>query len=398
MRFRFISGLTVCWLSFGCDPSSDSPHRDHDAAITMDAGSFRTDASIDAGTSLDGAGPMSNDGGGSLLPDAEFYGELPATGWPDCDPLPSEWLFKTLLQASDYGPDAAFVALSGPHVLVTGGSGDQVLTLPAEQGAPVHSPLPSGVKGTAIADAHDSSSAIYVLSCNEAGGSCSVLHAAAAGQSLTALPGGTLPAAFVGRGLSALQGNLCAFGSGALCLRDQSWVSVIDDPAPVGGKGLPDRVVGMALGEAMSLAISLYGKVWYGTRSAVDASVAFAEVAPASVGPLLYVTASGREAFVTSNGFVLAWVAGALHYVSTPFIKTAWLEFDGTEAALLTFTGAVVNRRSRGAKPYWCKTQQIAVPTLNGLLASGSNPCGLASNFRFLTSERLVGQNLCVLD
>lgn len=324
----------------------------------------------------------------TTLSDGGWFGEPAANGWPVCDPLPADWQFKTLLQASDYGADAKFVALEGQNALVHVAAGDLVLTLAPGEKAVQRTPLPSGYTGVAVTGRFGASNALYVLACVGADGACSLLRADAPGQSMMELSGSTLPSGFGARGMSAREGELCVFGTGLLCWRDQAWVEEIVTSAKTGD------IVGLAFGD-FSLAISEFGGVWVRSGSTIPAR--FQRAPDTSSAPLQGVTVSGSAAYVTGHYSVWAWVDGALGRVRTGFISAAWLGFEGREAGLLTAQGQLLHRPLSGTTPPWCVGQHVDLMS-EYVRASSSSPCGLVSNFRFMTAQRVVGQNVCVLD
>ena len=324
-------------------------------------------------------------------PDARAL--LPPGAWSDCvGPASPSVSFQTLLDAQDFDASVVLVAFSGQNVLVNGVDGSsRLVTLrdvaSNERPSFTQRSLPAGLTGLSVLEN-------FVLACDAAKAECGLLSTTDTGTDIYPLANTTLPKGFRAHGLARIGATTCAFGSGLVCLDATGWVSVID------GLSVDDPIVAVDGDLQGALVTSASGRLWQividphsGTRSIGEQSkvepgvsfVSFRDGAGYLSGPdaLWCVDSAGAQRCDTDRG-----AQAALHASRT-----------APSQLVLTRAGDVLIRndgaQGLGSPTAWCRATSL---TPSGpLLAVGGAPCGAASNFRFLTAQKLVGQNDCIL-
>lgn len=380
--------LTLCIASCATgkameDGGPTAPQRDGEAGTQPDA------AAPDSGVAIPSPLPACTDAVGSC-------------------PSRSFAVWQVLLDASEFGGSARFLATGGQAVLVA--QGDTTYSVARIRGpsaredeAPYSSRIfeAAGLEPIAVAEARFESpvETTLVLACRQ-GAECALWRAAENDAAFMPWTQSELPAGFVPRGLVIDDAEFpappiaCVFGNGLLCFKD-GWVEAI---AVSGDVELND----VAIGTNWSLAVGNGGRWFRRERHASGALGAWHEqpllgtgdLAQASVRGSAGGTIIGEGKLVAALGDHRETFACGPRNDLVAFLLDPGLP---TLAYAVAATGEIFQHQEPGPnliEPY-CAYQQL--PPLGPVLDTSIAPCQDAMNPRVLTETALYGINVCLL-
>jgi hypothetical protein len=403
-RPNFFGWALLAMLATACADSKD-PTEPADG-VAGAAGTSEADASTVAGSSgappplqdaaaADGAGP-SGAAGSSSRSCSDDIGSCPARPADE---------FKVLLDATEFGPDAHFIAMGDQALVVAVGDGTFriALLLP-----PVHAkqPVPAyaawafptddlqPIDATAIPQPVPSDAGkVFVLACDVGRTHCAVLAGDSGQNELQPWQNADLPSGFMPRRMvfdtAADPQALCVYGNGLLCF-ESGWQQAIPPSADL-------RLNDVAIGSGWSLAVGDHGR-WF-KREASDASGAWLEQTSLDDVALTGVSVFGAGGVITGEGRIQAALGEeqALFGCPAPKELVSLMLFSNSPgwAYALSSSGEVFlqSPMEQQDEPY-CAFQQLM---LGAVLETGIAPCYDDSNPRVLTDRLLLGQNLCII-
>jgi hypothetical protein len=315
-------------------------------------------------------------------------------------PTPST-LFQTLLTAQDVGPDAQFVAVGRQAVLVMRGAGvfqavrlndpdthdaaDPSAKFAAwsfPQGAPTARAITEGT----LMNGGRITPSVFVLACAEGDRVCSVLRGERGQPQLSSWQ--TVPADFDARGIildpvTVQQRQLCVYGAGMLCFDGSAWQPAIDVASEL-------ELNAAAIGSTWSIAVGEHGRWWKRTVAAGT----WQEQAALNDVSLTQCSVSGEGGVIVGEGRLqLALGTQQGHFACTGDQPLAALLLtDSIDNAAYAVTSDAAILTGVAPNPF-C---QATVAKDERVLAVTSVPCGASDNLRILTSQTLLGSNVCI--
>lgn len=416
--------LCLLWTGTGCSDEQDARVPDGrtsggaggtsggaGAAAPMGGAGGHAAAGQHADGGLDASAPEAGTAGSGGGSPGTVRGPLPTCTDPvgSC-PARSIGVWKLLLDAADFGPEARLIAMGHQTVLVAVGDGSfRVVRLrdPSDEASSsppyVASEFASGdMRPLAVADGKLSVRApappdtLAVLACDDARTHCSLFRSEVGPSELTAWQEIELPAEFVASGVvidPAVEPRiLCVYGNGMVCLQE-GWQAPI---APGSDLQLHDVTVGAE----WSLAIGDQGRWFARVRDGSGALGTWQEQAPLGEGVLTMASVEGSGAVITGEARIVAAVGAQAEQFACgpPGELVAFMLWPGQRglAYALTRTGQVLQHAlltAQRTEPY-CAYQQLSLEGM--LLGADTAPCGSSMNPRVLTDRALFGTNLCL--
>lgn len=334
--------LVACTLTFGCD--EDGPQPDLDAAL----------APVDAAAKEDAQRPD------AAIPDCPVRSDsCPMPAWRTSF---DSW--STLLEASEFGPQAYLVAADGEAVLIDDGAGTHwLLALQGE--APLMRTswrLPDGLRALDVNARIDS---FLVLASDDAG-TCSILETKqGALQPATIAPP---PADARATRLYGTTEGLCVAGNGFWCLAGESWEQRVFGP-----------IARVWFANAGTVVEGADGAFW------LYASTADAQLVLREYHDLRFLKAGN---LVQRGEQLIRWTGEEAEVCELPPLAL----FTGGEA--LTLQGALLHFDRERSQ--FCETTMLA--PLEPVLDTTYATCGILANPRVLTARALYGTASCALD
>jgi hypothetical protein len=324
--------------------------------------------------------------------DAALSVSLPACTWSvDACPTNIGWQASILLQASDLGAAASFVAIGGQAVGVASSASEPKrvvrihTTDEAERyGTPYKLfPLPTvdlDLIDVVDGENDDKSVSVYALACRGPN-SCSLWQSQAEapdGSGMQELAGSTLgdkPSALV---FDAYLKQPCVLANGLQCFAG-SWHQEIAD------SDLRD----VATGSQLSLAVGAHGKSWLRRAAADGGKAAWAEQALAGDAEVTWIAAGVRDEdsfAIGEHGAFAARVASDDSVCAYPADLAA---VPG--GMLVTRQGQVIYDLRFGQR---CTVQQLDV---GDILEGTTTHCRNGDNRWFMSKTTVIGSNYCII-
>jgi hypothetical protein len=356
----------------------DAGHPPSDPDSTRDASASDRDtaAARDAGTARDAVSSA-----------CDAIGSCPARSFG---------IWRVLLDAADFGPEARLVAVGGQAVLVAIGDGSfRVVRLGMSDDPEVNPPYTVGAAPggdqlpIAIAHSPQGTDLVYVATCDAARTHCSVWHTASADAAWTedALPTGAVLRGLVFEG-GLSPAVLCAFGNGLWCMGGAAWEEVI---APADDLQLNDA----AIAGRWSVAVGEHGRWFSRTTDDSDTTAAWREQPRLGDVSLMQAAATETGAIIVGDDRLVEAIGSytALLACGIPIdALAAYVPYLGSPKA----DGIVVSQRgellqygsARGAERY-CAYQQLTLPSR--IIDMSKQACAGSGNPRALTERALFG-------
>jgi hypothetical protein len=346
------------------------------------------------------------DSGGPATPHTPRSGMLPPCedGLGSC-PSTSFAIWRRLLDAAAFGPQATFIAAGARTLLVALGDGSFRVVLlphPGEPGDDYASwPLPAAeLVPIAVNDARSSNEAhrLLILSCDETRSRCSLLEGEVRKGMLGSLHETPVPSGFSPRGLAMEAGDPitpsrpCLFGNGLLCLEAGRFREAIATAPEL-------SLNAVALGTPWSLAVGDHGR-WFMRELRENEPPVWREQEPLADVSLTHVSVNNAGGVITGAGRVQTVVGTELTRAVTCSPEAGLTAFHlagpgGSFANALMESGEVRWHRAYPvAKEAYCAHDRIPPAKV---VATTFESCGGSANFRALQADALWGTNSCVL-
>jgi hypothetical protein len=317
-------------------------------------------------------------------------------------PATSFAIWEVLLKASYFGDDARLVAMGNQAVLVA--LGDDTFRIVRlddpfneDYSAPPYSswefPIP-GVQPIAVTEGRVSNISpmmLLVVTCDDAGESCSLWRSDLNQDELTPWQETGLPSGFVPRGVAfdsaVAPRKVCVYGNGMFCL-DDTWQEEIALSSDL-------QINAAVFGALWSLAVGEQGRWFKRERGDTGEINAWQEQGRLGVVSLTQASVFDEGAVIIGEGKLQVAIgnrADLFDCSPADDLVSFIFETNGNVAYAVTGTGKVLQYALVNDDLY-CDNQQL---DLTGtVLDTTITPCEDSMNQRLLTDQEIVGMNVC---